>query len=1213
MTCHAKKPIFNRVDQNAGPVDHAEAIDYLARLAQQPAQLPHRIIRDSPVPHLLDLLRDRVLLCDGGFGSRVQSLDLDVERDYWGHENCTDILVLSRPDIVRDIHAGYYKVGADMVETDTFGASPITLGEFGLQDRAFEINKAAGEVAREAAERFKGDGRDRFVVGSIGPGTRLPSLGHVAYPVLEDSFAVQCRGLIAGGVDAILIETCQDPLQVKAAVNAARIARAEAGLDLPIFVQITVETTGTLLVGTDLPAAATIINALDVPLMGLNCATGPREMAEHVRWLSTNWPGLVSVQPNAGLPELVDGKTRYPLRGADLATWLERFVAEDGVNLIGGCCGTNIEHIEAADAMLRRLAPAGQYRPTPARRSPVWTPSLASLYSPVSLRQENAYLSIGERCNANGSKKWREYQQAHDWDGCVAMAREQVREGSHTLDVCTAFVGRDEAAEMNEVIKRLSASVTAPLVIDSTEYTVLEQALQLYGGKAVINSINFEDGEETAARRLQLARKFGAAVIALTIDEQGMAKTVERKLEIARRLYDFAVNRHGLPASDLLFDPLTFTIATGNEDDRKLAAWTLDGIEAIAREMPQCQIILGLSNVSFGLNPAARHVLNSVFLDHALRRGMTGAIVHLSKLMPLHKIPAEEVEAAEDLIFDRRREGYDPLQAFMALFAGRTQGKAVVRERPADVGERLKLRIVDGDRTGLEADLAEAMTVHPPLAIINTFLLDGMKVVGELFGSGKMQLPFVLQSAETMKAAVAWLEPHLEKANDQAKGTLVLATVKGDVHDIGKNLVDIILTNNGYRVINLGIKQPVDAIIKAAQTHQANAVGMSGLLVKSTVIMKDNLEEMTRAGLTMPVLLGGAALTRAYVEGECVAAYGSGRVGYAGDAFDGLHLMDKVVSGGFDTYVAALQAKRAGQTGGPRRRVLGQAASAATGPVDQAVTRARRLALAEGVAIPTPPFWGARVIEKVSLKTLVPYLNERMLYQLQWGYRKQGRTLDEFKVWARQELRPIMTRMLETCARDAILTPQAVYGYWKAAAEGNDLILFGEDGIHEVARFTLPRQSQQDGVCVADFVRDVTASERDVIGLQVVTMGSRATEVALEWFEGNRYQDYLYLHGIGVEMTEALAEYVHLTIRAELGFGDQDARDTEALLQQGYRGSRYSFGYPACPRLEDQEPLLRLLDAGRIGVVLSEGSQLHPEQSTSALVLHHPKARYFSV
>ncbi len=1164
------------------------------------------------MPHLLDLLSSRVLLADGGFGSRVQTMDLDTERDYWGHENCTDILVLSRPDIVRDIHAGYYRVGADMVETCTFGASPITLGEFGLSDKAFEINKAAVELAREAAEQFKADGRPRFVLGSIGPGTKLPSLGHLPYQVLEDSFLVQARGLIAGGADAILVETCQDPLQIKAAVNATKIARAEAGKDVPVFVQVTVETTGAMLVGTDLAGAATIINALDVPLIGLNCATGPREMAQHVRWLAETWPGKISVLPNAGLPELVDGKTRYPLRGADLATWLERFVAEDGVNLIGGCCGTGFEHIEAADAMLRKLAAGGSHRPAPAKRQPQWTPSLASLYGPVAMRQENAYLSIGERCNANGSKKWREYQQAHNWDGCVAMAREQVREGSHTLDVCTAFVGRDEAAEMNAVVTRLVGQVTAPLVIDSTEYTVLEQALKLYGGKPVINSINFEDGEEPAAQRLKLARKFGAAVIALTIDEQGMAKTIERKLEIARRLYDFAVNQHGLPPSDLLFDQLTFTIATGNEDDRKLALWTLDAIEAIRRELPECQIILGLSNVSFGLNPAARHVLNSVFLDHAIKRGMTGAIVHVSKIMPLHKIAAEDVIIAEDLIYDRRREGYDPLKAFMALFEGRSAAKAVVKERSADAGERLKQRIVDGDRTGLEDDLAEAMQTRAPIDIINTVLLGGMKIVGELFGSGKMQLPFVLQSAETMKAAVAWLEPHMEKADGQSRGTLVLATVKGDVHDIGKNLVDIILTNNGYRVINLGIKQPVDAIIAAAKEHKADAVGMSGLLVKSTVIMKDNLAEMARAGLEMPVLLGGAALTRAYVEDDCTAAYSAGRVAYAGDAFDGLNLMDKVVTGAFDDYAAALQAKRSTRSGS-RRRVLGQATNVAAGPVDLAATRARRLALAEGVAVPVPPFWGAKVLEKVSLKTIAPYLNERMLYQLQWGYRKDGRTLDQFKDWAKVELRPILMRMLETCAKEDILRPQAAYGYWKAAAEGNDVILFAEDGITEEARFTLPRQAGENGQCIADFLRDVSAPERDVLGLQVVTMGAQATEIAATWFAANRYQDYLYLHGISVEMAEALAEYLHLSIRAELGLGADDARDTEAMLQQGYRGSRYSFGYPACPNLEDQEPLLRLLGADRIGVKLSDGAQLHPEQSTSAIVLHHPKARYFSV
>ncbi|WP_207459887.1 methionine synthase [Azospirillum sp. SYSU D00513] len=1161
--------------------------------------------------HILDTLRDRVLLCDGGFGSRIQAMDLDVEKDFWGHENCTDILPLSRPDIVREIHRGYYEAGADMVETDTFGASPITLGEFGLQDKAFEINRTAVELAREAAETFT-DGRPRFVIGSVGPGTKLPSLGHAPYAVLEESFHVQAAGLIAGGADAILVETCQDPLQIKAAVNGIKRARKEAGSETPVFVQVTVETTGTLLVGTDIAAAATVIQSLDVPLLGLNCATGPLEMSEHVRWLSQNWPGLISVQPNAGLPELVDGKTHYPLRADDFANWLERFVVEDGVNLVGGCCGTNVPHIQAADAMLRKLAPSGGHRPNAKGRTVHWVPAVASLYSQVTLRQENAFFAIGERCNANGSKKWREYQERHDWDGCVEMARDQVKEGSHALDVCTAFVGRDEIAEMNEVMKRFVGSVTAPLVIDSTELPVLDQALQLYGGKAILNSINFEDGLEPARKRLELAKKFGAAVIALTIDEEGMAKTPEHKLQVAKRLYDLAVNEYGLAPADLLFDPLTFTIATGNEDDRKLAIWTLEGIEAIAKEMPGCQIILGLSNVSFGLNAAARHVLNSVFLDHAVKRGMTGAIVHVSKIMPLHMIPENEVKIAEDLIFDRRAEGYDPLQAFIALFEGRKAADAKKKVRAETAEERLKERIVDGDRTGLEDDLKEALEMHPPLDIINTFLLDGMKVVGELFGAGKMQLPFVLQSAETMKAAVAYLEPLMEKIEGQEKGTMVLATVKGDVHDIGKNLVDIILTNNGYKVVNLGIKQPVSAIIQAAKEHKADAIGMSGLLVKSTVVMRENLEEMTREGLEVPVLLGGAALTRGYVEEDCVRSYGSGRVAYAGDAFDGLSLMDKVVTGSFDQQLAIQQAKRAGKATN-RRRVLGQATSAATGPVDKDAVRARRHRLAEGVPVPTPPFWGPKLIEHVPLKTLVTYLNERMLYQLQWGYRKDGKSFEEFKDWAKKELRPVLDRILQIAAKEEILRPQAVYGYWKAAADGNDVILFAEDGTSEVARFSLPRQAKEDGECIADFLRDVTDPERDVIGLQVVTMGQHCAEVAREWFAENRYQDYLYLHGLSVEMTEAMAEYVHARIRAELGFGAEDSRDKDKLLQQAYRGSRYSFGYPACPNVEDQEQLLRLLDAGRIGIELSEGFQLHPEQSTSAIVLHHPRAKYFSV
>src|SRR5579871_6031270 len=1163
----------------------------------------------------LDALRERVLLCDGAIGTRVQALALDLHADFLGQENCTEILNRSRPDLVRDIHRSHLEAGCDVIQTNSFGGSPITLAEFDLADAALELNRRAGELAREAIEAFAFDGRPRFVLGSIGPGTRLPSLGHVDYQVLEDALTIQAAGLIAGGVDGILIETCQDPLQIKAAVNGTKRAAAAAKIDMPIVVQVTVETTGTLLVGADIAAAATVIRALDVPVIGLNCATGPQEMAEHVRWLSQNWPGLISIQPNAGLPELVDGKTHYPLGPNDLAAWLERFVLEDGIAMVGGCCGTESAHIAALDAMLRKLDPQG--RPAVKSRTVTWVPALASLYGQVPLRQENSYLSIGERCNANGSKRFRELQETGDWEGCVEMAREQVREGSNTLDVCTAFVGRDEVAEMTEVVARMRGAVNAPLVIDSTEFPVLEAALKLYGGKAVLNSINFEDGEAAAEQRLRLARRFGAAVIALTIDETGMAKTVAHKLAVARRLYDFACVRHGLPPADLLFDPLTFTICTGNEDDRRLGLDTLEAIAAIARELPECQIVLGLSNISFGLSPPARQVLNSVFLDHALRRGLTGAIVHFSRILPLHRIPAAEVETAEDLIFDRRRDGYDPLQAFIALFQDRAAEKAEKKGRPERLEDRLAQRIVDGDRLGLEADLDLALRTHAPLDIINDILLGGMKTVGDLFGAGKMQLPFVLQSAETMKAAVKYLEPFMERVEGAEKGTVVLATVRGDVHDIGKNLVDIILTNNGYKVVNLGIKQPIGAILDAAAAHKAHAIGMSGLLVKSTVVMRENLEEMSRRGLDLPVMLGGAALTRRYVEEDCVKSYAAGRVAYARDAFDGLALMDRIVGNDFDGYLAEVRRRNEGRPVNESRK-LGRAADPRPPrPVDLEETRLRRAELSRGVAVPEPPFWGRQVLARVPVKAIVPYLNERMLYQFQWGYRKDGRSLAEYKEWARRELRPVLARIADIAIRENILLPQAAYGYWPCAAEGNDVILFAPDAAggreREVARFSFPRQNREGGLCIADFFRDVDAGERDVIALQVVTMGARASAVAREWFAGDRYQDYLYLHGFSVEMAEAFAEYVHKRIRGELGFAAEEARDHDEMLAQGYRGSRYSFGYPACPNLADQKQLLDLLGAAEIGITLSEEDQLDPEQSTSAIVVHHPQAKYFSV
>lgn len=840
---------------------------------------------------ITDRLKQTVLLCDGGTGTLIQAEEWDLDKDFVGLENCSEILCKTRPDFVQQMHRTYLEAGADCVETNTFGANKVVLAEFDLVDQTYELNKLAVELACKVTEEFSTAEQPRYVIGSMGPGTKLASLGHVDYDTLEDSYAEQARGLLDGGCDILLLETHQDLLTLKAGVNGCKIARRETGReDVPIFTQVTIETTGTMLVGSDIGCAITALAALDVDGIGLNCATGPAEMAEHVQYIGENWPGFISIMPNAGLPMLVEGRTEYPLTPDELAEWQERFIEEDGVHLIGGCCGTTPQHI----ARLREMLDSRNDK-APLQRKVTLVPALSSLYSSVPLRQENAIFAIGERSNANGSKKFRELLGEENWDALVNIGREQVREGSHALDVCVAYVGRPEAMDISQVISRYRGQITVPLVIDSTEPPVIETALKLLGGKSVINSINFEDGEEKASTVLGFAKKYGTGVVALTIDEEGMAKEVDRKLAIAHRLYDFAVHTHGLPPSDLIFDPLTFTICTGMEADRDHAKNTLDAIDRIAAEFSECQIMLGLSNISFGLNAAARHVLNSVFLHHAQHHGMTGAIIHVSKIMPLHQIDEQQREAADNLIFNNWRDGVDPLLRFVDLFKDINQQEKQ-KIRPETIEEVLKLRIIDGDKQGLQEDLDRALEQYQPLEIVNNFLLDGMKVVGELFGSGEMQLPFVLQSAETMKAAVAYLEEFMERVEGQEKGTLVIATVRGDVHDIGKNLVDIILTNNGYKVINLGIKQPIANIMEAARTHNADAIGMSGLLVKSTVIMKENLEEMKREGIDLPVLLGGAALTRRYVENDCRLVYtDADKVHYAKDAFGGLKLMNTII------------------------------------------------------------------------------------------------------------------------------------------------------------------------------------------------------------------------------------------------------------------------------------------------------------------------------
>ena len=1131
-------------------------------------------------------------------GTMLQGFELDLD-DFEGLEGCNEILCVSRPDVVRAIHDAYFEVGCDAVETNSFGSNFANLAEYDIADRIYELAEASARLAREVADGWSTPDHPRFVLGSVGPGTKLPTLGHTSYATLRDAYQSEVAGLVDGGADAILVETAQDLLQAKAAVIGARRALTAAGSTLPLIAQVTVETTGTMLLGSEIGAALTALEPLGIDLIGLNCATGPAEMGEHLRYLARHARVGISCMPNAGLPVLGHDGASYPLTPVELADAHDVFTREHGLALVGGCCGTTPAH-------LRLVVERVRGRELTARR-PHPEPGSASLYQSVTFRQDTSYLAVGERTNANGSRVFRDAMLEGRFEDCVEVAREATRDGSHLLDLCVDYVGRDGVADMREVASRFATASTLPLMLDSTEPQVIEAGLECLGGRSIINSVNFEDGEGPTsrfARIMPIVREHGAAVVALTIDETGQARTPEHKVAVAERLIETLTQTWGMHESDILVDCLTFTLGTGQEESRRDGLATIEAIRELKARHPDVQTILGLSNISFGLKPIVRAVLNSVFLAECTKAGLDAAIVHASKILPVARIPDEQREVALDLIYDRRREGYDPLGAFLDLFEGvdAQDAKASRAQELAalPLSERLQRRIIDGERVGLHADLDEALETRPALEIVNDTLLEGMKVVGELFGRGEMQLPFVLQSAEVMKNAVAYLEPHMEKTDDAGKGTIVLATVKGDVHDIGKNLVDIILSNNGYSVVNLGIKQPVSAIIEAAEDNEADAIGMSGLLVKSTVIMKENLEEISTRGLAgrWPVLLGGAALTRAYVEQDLAEQF-AGVVRYARDAFEGLRLMD------------ALMGVKRGVEGASLPPLRQRRVTAVVDRPEADVDPGGRSDIATDVVVPTPPFWGDRLVKGIPLADYADLLDEKATFAGRWGLRgvRGGASYEDL---VETEGRPRMRKWLDRIQTEGWLDAGVVYGYFPCVSEGNDLVVLNDDGSDRLS-FTFPRQRRDRRLCLADFFRPRESGEIDVVGFQVVTIGPRVSDATAELFAENAYRDYLELHGLSVQLAEALAEFWHRRIREELGTASEDSADVQAVLEhQAYRGSRYSFGYPACPDLEDRVKIVELLRPERIGVTLSDELQLHPEQSTDALIVHHPEAKYFS-
>ena len=1171
-----------------------------------------------------------IIIFDGGTGTSFQNLNLS-SHDFGGDdlEGCNENLVLSSPNTVEQVHNSFLEAGCHVIETNTFGASSIVLDEYSISNKAYEINKKAAQIAKKCANLFSSINTPRFVAGSIGPTTKLPTLGHISFDKLKDSYEEQINGLIDGGIDLLLIETCQDVLQIKSALFASQEVIKNKNIELPIMISITMETTGTMLVGSDIASALTILEPYDIDILGLNCATGPVQMKEHIKYLAENSPFAISCIPNAGLPENIGGVAHYKLTPLELKMQLMNFIYDFNVQLIGGCCGTTPEHIKHLSSIIEEIVDKKINKRLPTVKTN-FVPSAASIYNSVPYKQDNSILIVGERLNASGSKKVRELLNEDDWDGLVSIAKQQQKENAHILDVNVDYVGRDGVKDMKEITSRLVTNINLPLMIDSTEADKMESGLKTVGGKCIINSTNYEDGDDRFNQVLKLALDYGAGIVIGTIDEDGMARTSQKKYDIAKRAL-IKTRSSGLADYEIFFDPLALPISTGIEEDRLNAKATIEAISKIRKSFPDIHIILGISNISFGLSPLSRINLNSIFLDECIKAGLDSAIIAPNKILPLSKISAETKKLCLDLIYDRRNFEneiciYDPLVELTKAFQDITISdfkKASTSNKNLTLEEKLKNHIVDGEKIGLEEQLNNALKKYKPLEIINTYLLDGMKVVGELFGSGQMQLPFVLQSAETMKFAVSVLEPHMETVDEKiSNGKLLIATVKGDVHDIGKNLVDIILSNNGFDVINLGIKQDVSAIIDAQKKHKADCIAMSGLLVKSTAFMKDNLEAFNNAEINVPVILGGAALTPKFVNEDCSQIY-KGKILYGKDAFTDLQFMNDYMDSkkkgnwsnenGF-TNTDDIQIKLASPRSSAKDKNLNKNFEKTKSI--QLIENFNRSNFVEEEEPIKAPFLGTRVLQDIEIDfdKLIFYLDKKALFSGQWQIKKnKGQSVEEYNNYLDSYANPLLEKWINIILDKGLISPKAVYGYFRCGRNDNSIYLFDNVSNKRISEFNFPRQKSGNNLCIADFYCDLKNNDPvDIFPMQAVTMGEIASEYSQELFKADKYSDYLIFHGLTVQLAEALAEYVHSIVRIECGFKSYEPNNNREILAQKYRGARYSFGYPACPKVSDSNIQLSLLDTKRINLTMDESEQLHPEQSTTAIISLHSKAKYFS-